>query len=253
LYFCPQYDRWYADGHAEGALAVATELALSTFTLAASNFPMETGAIEMRREASISPYKDAALALNSILSQVPQHFLTNQAIAALGAGWEASYAASNHPGIITAEDRQALCSGICHVLASLPDNQRAKSLQALAMPTLDCLETMTYLANQTAQTPEDQFDVVLDRISDEVNLLATMARSFTNAFAVKDASMESGCRTSDGHVAIADSAFEICRKAWPSISHVAGRYSFHEVCHCKFRFCSEAKIVPLICSSLSFF
>ena len=54
-------------------------------------------------------------------------------------GWEASYAASNRAGILTCEDRQELCIGICHVLASLPDNQRSKSLLALAMPSLDCI------------------------------------------------------------------------------------------------------------------
>ena len=179
----------------------------------------------------MSPYKESALALKLILSQSPQHFLSNQAIAALGAAWEASFAASNHPGILTADDRQALCSGICHVLASLPDSQRTKSLHALAMPALDCLETMTNLANQTstAANAQGQLDVILDRVADEIKVLTTMARSFTDAYSVKNASMESGCRTSDGHAAITEPAFSVLRKAWPTIQQVATKYSSHEV------------------------
>ena len=187
----------------------------------------------MRREGPISPYKESALALRSILSQAPQHFLSNQAIAALGAGWEASYAASNHPGILTADDRQALCSGICHVLASLPDSQRAKSLHALAMPALDCLEKMTSLANQTEAeaNSQDQLDVILDRVADEIKVLTIMARSFTDAYSVENASMESGCRTSDGHAAMTEPAFAVLEKAWPTIAHVASKYCHHEVCN----------------------
>jgi hypothetical protein len=187
----------------------------------------------MRREGAISPYSEAAKTLQTIICHSPQHFVSNQAIAALGAGWETSYAASNCPGILKVEDRQALCVGICHVLASLPDNQRDKSLHALAMPTLDCLETMTRHADHAAGSSSssvEQLDIVLDRIADEIKVLTTMARTFTNAFSMKDASMESGCRTSDGHAAIVEPAFAILHKAWPSISHVASKYCHNEVC-----------------------
>ena len=215
----------------EGALDVATEMALSTFSLSATAFPNESVSKEMRREGAISPYAEAAKALQTIICLSPQHFLSNQAIAALGAGWEASYTASNSPGILNVEDRQALCVGICHVLASLPDYQRDRSLHALAMPTLDCLETMIRHADHAAGSSSsgEQLEIVLDRIADEIKVLTTMARTFTNAFSTKDASMESGCRTSDGHAAIVEPAFAILRKAWPSISHVASKYSHNEV------------------------
>jgi hypothetical protein len=48
------------------------------------------------------------------------------------------------------DDQKAICIGICHVLASLLGDQRAKALLALAMPLLDCLETVTEHANQAA-------------------------------------------------------------------------------------------------------
>lgn len=41
-------------------------------------------AVEMRQEGNVSPYADAAQALKSLLVQAPTHFLSNQAIAALG-------------------------------------------------------------------------------------------------------------------------------------------------------------------------
>jgi hypothetical protein len=216
----------------QGVLDVATEMALSTFNLSATAFPNESVSKEMRREGAISPYSEAAKALESMLCHSPQHFVSNQAIAALGAGWEASYAASNCPGILNVEDRQALCVGICHVLASLPDSLRVKSLHALAMPTLDCLETMIRHADHAAasSSSEAQLEIILDRIADEIKVLTTMARAFTNAFSMKDTSMASGCRTSDRHAAIVEPAFAIIHKSWPSISHVALKYSHNEVC-----------------------
>jgi hypothetical protein len=244
-----QYDRWYVNTQVEGALDVATEMALSTFSLSATEFPHQSVSKEMRREGAISPYSEAAKALRTIICHSPQHFISNQAIAALGAGWEASYAASNCPGILNVEDRQALCVGICHVLASLPDNQRGKSLHALAMPTLDCLETMTRHADHAAgsSSSEEELYIVLDRIADEIKVLTTMARTFTNAFYKKDASMESGCRTSDGHAAIVEPAFAILHKAWPSISHVASKYNHNEVCHVAYLVADQF----LVCQSLS--
>ena len=129
------------------------------------------------------------------------------------------------------DDRQAICMGICHVLASLPDDQRSKSLHALAMPTLDCLETMTQHANQavTCDAPIEQQEVILNRVADEISILTVMSRTFTNASSFKDAAMESGCRTSDGHAAIVEPAFILIQKVWPSISHVAARYNYNEV------------------------
>ena len=151
---------------------------------------------------------------------------------ALVAGWEASYAASNRVGVLTVEDRQAFCRGVCHVLASLPDSQRAKSLHALSMPALDCLGTMTNLANQGSEgnAGNGRLNSILQRVGDEIKIVTTMARSFTDAFSAKNSSMQSGCRTSDGHAAIVEPAFALLQKAWPSIAHVASKYSDNQVC-----------------------
>jgi hypothetical protein len=152
------------------------------------------------------------------------------------AGWEASYAAANQHGILSIDDRKAICIGICHVLASLPGDQRDKSLLALAMPSLDCLETMTEHANQAAAAANysdgrshQQLDAILDRISAEIIIVTTMARAFTDACSINDSSMESGCRTSDGHAAIVEPALALVKRAWPSVARAASCYNYHDV------------------------
>jgi hypothetical protein len=69
---------------ANGVLDIGADLALSTFNLCATNFPRESVSVEMKREADIAPYAEASKALQALLCQSPQHFLSNQAIAALG-------------------------------------------------------------------------------------------------------------------------------------------------------------------------
>lgn len=65
-------------------LELATDLALSTFNLCASSFPNEASSVAMRREAEVSPYSEAAMALKELLSLSPQTFVSNQALAAIG-------------------------------------------------------------------------------------------------------------------------------------------------------------------------
>jgi hypothetical protein len=123
-----------------------------------------------------------------------------------------------------------MCIGLCHVLAALPDNQRAKSLLALAMPTLDCLETMIQYATEASRTGrKEDLAVILDRISAEIIVITTMARAFTDAFSENDSSMGSGCRTSDGHAAIVEPAFALLKRAWPCVAKAASSFNFHEV------------------------
>ena len=146
------------------------------------------------------------------------------------AGWEASYTATNRVGILTVDDRKALCIGLCHVLAALPDNQRGKSLLALAMPTLDCLDTMTQHATKAQRTERKQdLDIVLDRISSEIVVITTMARAFTDAFSDNDTSMGSGCRISDGRAVIVEPALALIKRAWTSIAKAANTFNFHNV------------------------
>jgi hypothetical protein len=131
---------------------------------------------------------------------------------------------------LSIDDRKALCIGLCHVLAALPDNQRAKSLLALAMPSLDCLETMIQYAEEATRTDrKEDLVVILHRMSGEIIVITTMARAFTDAFSENDPSMGSGCRTSDGHAAIVEPAFALIKRAWPSVVKVANSFNFNLV------------------------
>eukprot|EP00980_Cylindrotheca_fusiformis_P008551 scaffold1813_cov109-Cylindrotheca_fusiformis.AAC.9 len=207
---------------------LAADLALSTFNLCASEFPSKPSVIAMKQEANISPYACAAEALQEILSASPESFASNEALAAIGAranvfckaGWEASYTGANTRDILATEDRKSIGIGICHVLASLPESQRSKSLLALAMPSLDCLETMVQHATHLENGSWDQLDSVLDRIGAEIAIVATMASSFSRACAGSNSTL----------VSLHELAVPIVKRAWPSISHAASKYNFNEVC-----------------------
>jgi hypothetical protein len=63
---------------------VSAELCLFIFTQCASNFPKEPFSVSVLQECGVAPFSEAAKALESLLCQNPRHFLSNQAIAALG-------------------------------------------------------------------------------------------------------------------------------------------------------------------------
>lgn len=74
--------KWYAVNGNETALEVAAELCLSA--MAASLVLTEHAAQKLMQEMSVSPFSEAALALHFLLTQTPSHFVSEQAIKALG-------------------------------------------------------------------------------------------------------------------------------------------------------------------------
>jgi hypothetical protein len=173
----------------------------------------------MRRECGISPFSESASALRALLIQNPHHFVSAQAISALGGGWEASYAAANRTGILTVQDRKCLCEGICHVLAFWPEVQRPKSLLALAMPSLNCLELML----QHALISKEQgalLEAVLDRLASEVVIVGVIAVSFSKAL---------GTDQVGDRVAIQEPALGMVKRALPSLLIAAKEFSDNKV------------------------
>ena len=110
------------------------------------------------------------------------------------------------------DDRKAMGAGICHVIASLPESQRANSLLALAMPSIDCLETMLQHANSSANSTVEQQERILKRVGDEIAIVAEIMTSF-----------------SESRAAIHPMAYPILQRVWPSISQAASRYNSNEV------------------------
>lgn len=77
-----QYVKWYVTNGNVMALDIAAELCLSA--MAASLVLTEDAAQKLMREMSVSPFSEAALALHELLIARPAHFVTEQAIKALG-------------------------------------------------------------------------------------------------------------------------------------------------------------------------
>lgn len=65
-------------------LDVAADLSLYVFHQCATDYVEDPLSVAMRRESGEWPFPQAARALESLLCQNPKHFLSNNAIAALG-------------------------------------------------------------------------------------------------------------------------------------------------------------------------
>lgn len=142
------------------------------------------------------------------------------------AGWEAIFVACNRSGkLLTIEDRKDTCIGICHVLASLPNDQQQTSLMALALASIACLEAMVIRAADFSNTASATLSATLDRAADEIIILATTARAYTDAVS---AMTISGVVCS-GRPNIVEPSMTVLRRAWSTISIAASKFSFHDV------------------------
>lgn len=141
-------------------------------------------------------------------------------LSAFSAAWELSFSAANRVEILTVDDRKAMGEGICYVIASLPESQRASSLLALAMPSIDCLETMLQHAISAVNSSLEQKERILKRTADEIVIAATIISSFSQALAIP------GNRPA---APIHTMAVPVIQRLWPSISQAARRYNSNEV------------------------
>jgi hypothetical protein len=125
---------------------------------------------------------------------------------------------------LTLEDRKNTCIGICHVLAALPKDQQQTSLMALALASIACLEAMVERADYMGSTWDKRtLSPILDRAADEIIILVTTARAFT------EASSTTNLGTGSGRASFVEPSMVILKRAWPTISTVASKYSFHDV------------------------
>ena len=128
------------------------------------------------------------------------------------------------------EDRAALSSGICHVLATLPSDQRFKAFEGMASLPLSALEKWSGLAKD-ARTSTSELSVILPRIGGEIFILSTMSRSFATAITSgNDDGMRSGCDTSPDRLApVPASVLQTLHKAWSNILFAASNWVEDEV------------------------
>mmetsp|Transcript_22212 Transcript_22212/g.61835 ORF Transcript_22212/g.61835 Transcript_22212/m.61835 type:complete len:1475 (-) Transcript_22212:116-4540(-) len=222
--FLRKYVKWFGSNQHPGVLDIAADLTLFILSQCATVFPDSALSKTIRKETGVTPYSKAAETLRCLLSNNAKHFLSNKAIAALGAGWESTFAACNRGDkLLTLEDRKNTCIGICHVLAALPKEQQRTSLMALALASIACLETMTKRADAMMSINEKTIlPLVLDRAADEIVVLATTARAFT------DAASTAPLGVGNGRISLAEPSMVVLRRAWPTISILASRFSFHD-------------------------
>jgi len=144
--------------------------------------------------------------------------------------WETCYAAIERSTMLSLKDRIALSSGICHVLASLPNDQRFVAYEGMASRPLGLLERLSCTA-KAAHTSPSELAQTLSKVGGEIQILSTMSKSFANALRSGDSDeMESGCDTSPDQLApIPEPVVQTVHKAWSNISFAATNWVDDEV------------------------
>jgi hypothetical protein len=131
-----------------------------------------------------------------------------------------SYRLSNRPELLSIEDREGLCEGICCVADSLPSPNNNRLRLALSLPTLDCLDQMVKMANDTVSaghsgTNGSTLASILLRVAHEIRVLTVLATKPTKGPEEK---------TSDNSTRL-----EILKRSWVSISRAAEAFNDDEV------------------------
>lgn len=221
--FIGKYAIFFSKTPTSGVLDSAAELALMSFTLASNAFRDNISACNIMKMMQVSPFAQAATALRDILCRSPSHFATPQVLTALAGGWETSYVSANSDDRLSVEDREALCNGICTVLASLPSDQLVKSLNALSRPTIDSLEIVIKKANdilaENASMNENKnisLPSILKRGADEIRLLTTMTKTFNDV------------RSNNGGI-LEYPSLSLLRGSWPCLIYLAEKYSSYDI------------------------
>ena len=137
--------------------------------------------------------------------------------------------ASNRVGAVTIDAREALCEGVCWVFASLPSSHRERPLQIFFILTIECLQAMTKMADESVASLQgnDQhyLDAILVRVADEIRILSTMVRTYSWVTFNKQHQIKSQPSVGEGEVPY----LTVLRQAWPSISHIAETFNKNEV------------------------
>lgn len=145
-------------------------------------------------------------------------------------GWEAAYMASNRVGAVTINAREALCEGTCCVFASLPSSHRARPLQIFFILTIECLQAMTKMADESIASlqgnDQNYVDAILVRVADEIRILSTMVRTYSRVTSeTSDMQNQKSSQPPVGE----EPYLTVLRQAWPSISHIAETFNKNEV------------------------
>jgi hypothetical protein len=126
--------------------------------------------------------------------------------------------------MLTIEDREEICKGICAVVDAFPENQRDKPYHAFALPVVECLHAMTKEADDARNSTDGKFAAVIPRLADEVRLLSTMVKSFAMTVQKGDTDMQNGARISSLAPSVG-----LLKKLWPCLAHISSNYASDQV------------------------
>ena len=142
-------------------------------------------------------------------------------------------------GYIAIDDREALCSGLCAVIISLPCAQWSASLDGLAQPVLSCINVVTREADAVTASGQD-IAPIMNRLSNEIRLLAAVVRAFIRADVSRNFSGEERTNVVASH---RSALVSLMHKSWPCLTHIADKYCSDEV--------SDPRVVCLRLPSIS--
>jgi hypothetical protein len=140
--------------------------------------------------------------------------------------WDSAIAASDRSDIIHIDDRLALGGGISRVVASLPDDQRLQTFDAIVSQSLNHLDRWTQigksLSSQTHLLP------VLDKVGHEIQILAVLFHNYSCWYeergkASKKSAIPTKITCSD------ESGLVLLRKTWPTLQYVAENWIDNKV------------------------
>ncbi|KAL7551893.1 hypothetical protein ACHAWF_015096 [Thalassiosira exigua] len=206
---------------------IASKLVMASFDRGVSEYSHQG---HVAYSSHISPLSEASDAIKQLLWASPDQF-SPEARVALENAWKLPYTCQQE--VIAIEDREMLSSGLCAVVVSLPAEQWIPTLDALAQPILSCLNVITREADQVTGSPsgvgqcEKPMEPMMNRLSNEIRLLASTVRNFIKAGKSKKFSGEDVAKMSTCH---RNALVSLLHKSWPSLTHIGRSYcSQHDV------------------------
>jgi len=223
--FINKYATSISSCQTKSVFETASELVFTSFNRGLNEYSTHG---QLASTYGTSPLSEASNAFKQLLCSSPAQFSTPAARSALENAWKMPYACQQ----IAIEDREMLCSGLCSVIVSLPSEQWNASLDALAQPILSCLNVVTKEADQVtgsageAGQRENIVAPIMNRLSNEIRLLAAVVRCFIQA----DVSQI----FSGGNRAIViarhrNALVSLLHKSWIYLTHIGRKYCSYEV------------------------
>jgi hypothetical protein len=143
--------------------------------------------------------------------------------------WKRAHTCTGAQQAIESEARQLVGAGICQVLALLSESDRQRGFEELLSFPQKALEQQSAAVDETKD--ETVKKDLLKLVAGEIQLIACLCRSFTNAGTSDYGSMESGCPSSpDRRELVSSPVMTVVRRSWTRISQLASNYALDEVC-----------------------